>query len=208
MVTPHELDFLEDDIEVAPPEEYADQTSGSVIPEGTYNLLLTDFDATRNYETKVPDGKGYVLHCVVADGPLEGRQVRNLRVWSAPYVRNGVKVSGLGDLIRAIDVTVPWKTREDVRQILQKAIDTKQTFRVKLLWTAFDTDHFNSNGGPMMERKSPEEKILRKESTVKYMKNFRQMPDGSFYPETVGPSGATLEARLEFGNFIPSNKRK
>lgn len=209
MVTPDELDLLSDiDIDVADPDDYADSSAPNLIPEGHYNFYITDFDVTRDYESKQPDGKGFVLTIEVADGELEGRTLRNMKVWTSTYLRKGVKVSSLGDLIRAIDSTARWSGAEGARLVLQKAVDTKQKFRARVIWTAFDSDHFAALGGPAMENKSKAQKEARRAATVKYMRNFKLMPDGSYYPETTGPSGAVIEAKVEFDTFTPSYKRR
>lgn len=208
MVTPSDLDNLPDDVAVAAPDEYVDGSMPSLVPEGFYDLAIVNFDVSRNRETKAPDGKAVVLQCEVVGGEHDGRPVRNLRVWFSRFQRNGVWVSGVGDLIRAIDDSARWETRGDVVTILQKAQDERATFRVKLIWEAFDNDYYVDKGGSTMVAKSPEQKSLRKEATVKGMTNFRQAADGTFLPEVDGKSGNVIEARITIDRYIPSSRRR
>ena len=208
MTTLSDLQNLNINVEVAAPEEYVDGNMPSLVPEGRYDLLITDWDVSRNYETKQPDGKAFILQTQVLGGPHDGKAVRNLRVWTATFERNGATVSGLGDLIRAIDDTARFTTIQDAAALIQKATDLKTPIQVQLKWEAFDTDYYNEKGGGSMVNKSPEHKLLRKESTVKGMQNFRQGSDGSYLPEVQGPSGNTIEAKVVINAYTPSSRRR
>jgi hypothetical protein len=207
MTSLSDLENLNIDVEVAPPAEYID-SNNTIIPEGMYDLAITGWEASTNRETKQPDGKAFILNVRVVGGDQDGRTAKNLRVWTATYQRNGVTVSGLGDLIRAIDDSAEWKTLADAATILQRATDQGQTFRAKLKWEAFDLDWYRDQGGDALTPKSPEQKDLRKRASVLGMSNFRQAPDGTFLPEATGPSGNTLEARLSLDRYVPSGKRR
>lgn len=208
MTTISELDNLALDIEVAEPTAYVDGNMPMLVPEGTYDLVITDWDVSRNRETNQPDGKAVVLNCKISGGEHDGKSVRNLRVWTAVFERNGVKVSGLGDLIRAIDDTARWGTLGEAGTILQKAADSRTPFRVKLVWEAFDRDFYADRGGESMVAKSPEQKALRKEATIKGMARFKQAPDGTYLPEVTGPSGNVIEARITIDRYIASSRRR
>lgn len=208
MTTVRDLDTLHMDIEVASPTEYVDGTLPMLVPEGPYDLLITEWDISRNRETKEPDGKAFILQTEITGGEYDGRAVRNLRIWTTTFQRNGVTVSGLGDLVRAIDDTAHFRNLSEAANILQEAQDKRLPFRVKLVWEAYDSDFYREKGGDNLVRKSPEEKALRSMSTIKGMTKFRQAPDGTFIPEVEGPSGNTLEARLTIDRYIPSSKRR
>lgn len=208
MTTLNDLQNLNINVEVAAPEEYVDGNMSSLVPEGRYDLTITNWDVSRDYETKEPDGKAFILDAVVTGGPQDGKTVRNLRVWTATFERNGVRVSGLGDLIRAIDDTATFTTLQDAAAIIQKAQDQRIPIQVKLQWEAFDSDYYNDRGGKTMVNKSPEQKALRKEATVKGMTNFRQATDGTFLPEVKGPSGNTIEAKVVINSYTPSSRKR
>lgn len=208
MTTLNDLQNLNINVEVAAPEEYVDGNMPSLVPEGRYDLVITDWDVSRNFETKQPDGKAFVLQTQVVGGDQDGKTVRNLRVWTTTFERNGVRVSGLGDLIRAIDDTAKFTTISDAGAIIQRAADQKIPIQVQLKWEAFDADYYNDKGGQSMVAKSPEQKQLRKEATVKGMQNFRMAADGSYLPEVEGPSGNTIEAKVVINSYTPSSRRR
>jgi hypothetical protein len=208
MTTLNDLQNLNINVEVAAPEEYVDGNMPSLVPEGRYDLVITDWDVSRDYETKQPDGKAFILQTVVSGGEHDGKAVRNLRVWTATFERNGVRVSGLGDLIRAIDDTARFTNLQEAGSIIQRAQDMKTPIQVQLKWEAFDSEFYNENGGQGMVNKSPEQKELRKRATVKGMSNFRQAADGTYLPEVEGPSGNILEARLTINSYTPSSRRR
>jgi hypothetical protein len=202
------LEHLHTDIEVAPPSEYADSSTPNLLPEGTYDFLLKAVEPILDRDN--PEiFKGFRLQCEVVGGPYDGRGVAGLSVWAATYLRNGARVSQLGDFIRALDATAEWSTPGDAGKILLMAIDRKMPFRVKIGWEAFDNSKFENEGGPSLTRKSPEEKALRKACTTRGMRNFKQAPDGSYIPEVEGSvEGEILEGRLSINSFIASHKRR
>ena len=208
MTSLNDLQNLNINIEVAAPEEYVDGNMPSLIPDGRYDLVITDWDVSRDYETKQPDGKAFILQCVVSGGEMDGKPVRNLRVWTATFARNGVTVSGLGDLVRAIDDTARFTTLHEAAAIIQRAQDQKTPFQVTTKWEAFDSDYYTALGGPSMTNKSPEQKAARKQATIKGMTNFRQAGDGSYLPEVIGPSGSTIEAKVVINSYTPSSRRR
>lgn len=208
MTTLNDLQNLNINVEVAAPEEYVDGNMPSLVPEGRYDLMITDWDVSRNFETKQPDGKAFILQTQVVGGEHDGKAVRNLRVWTTTFERAGATVSGLGDLIRSIDDTARFTTLQDAAAIIQRAADQKTPFQVQLKWEAFDADYYNEKGGQSMVNKSAEQKALRKEATVKGMTNFRQAGDGTYLPEVEGPSGNTIEARVVINSYTPSSRRR
>jgi hypothetical protein len=201
------LEHLHTDIDVAPPEEYADSTTVNLLPEGTYDLIIRSFEPILDKDN--PDVfKGFNVQAEVASGPYEGRGTGRLAIWAATYQRSGVTVSQLGDFIRSIDYTATWSGAAGAGKVLQMAQDRKMPFRVKLGWEAYDGEKYEELGGKRMVKKSPEEKAARKEATIRGMKNFPQNPDGSYRAEVEGVNGQLLEGRLTINNFVSSHKRK
>lgn len=208
MTTATELDNLATDIDVAGPESYVDG-GPELLPESTYNLILKEYEVGRDRDTG--EFRGYInlRRLQVSGGEYDGRWVNDIRVFATPYLRRGVKVSMLGDLLRGIDDQAVWSGLEGAEDLLRRAIDQQIPIRVKLTWEAYDRNGFEQEGGLRMVRKSPEEKELRKRATVKYMRNFPQLPDGSHKSTVPGPlSGEMLEARLSIDTVIPSSKRR
>jgi len=201
------LDSLKTDISVAPPEEYADGGAPNLLPEGTYDLYIKSVEPIMDRDDKELF-KGFNVQAEVAEGELVGRGTGRLSIWASVYERNGIPVSQLGDFIRAIDSTANWTSPADAGRIIQMAIDRKMIVRVKLGWEAFDSAYYEERGGKALRNKSPEQKLLRKECTVKGMTKFPKNPDGSYRGEIEGENGDILEARLSINNFISSHRRR
>jgi hypothetical protein len=201
-----------EDIDVAAPSQYVDGGFG-LIPEATYDVLIKDFepvfDDDGTFRKRINLKKLEIIGVPSEDHrKLLGRTITNLSVFTTTYLRNGVQVSGLGDLIRGIDDERPWSGLQEAVDIIQEAVDKQIPVQMKLAWGAFDKDGYDAEGGPQMVNKSPEQKELRKRASVRGMRNFRALPDGSYSTETTGPiSGSSIEARLELDRVISKRKR-
>lgn len=204
-----ELTNLNPDIDVAPPTDYVDNAGPGLIPEGYYTLELKSYELVMDPESGEFKNAINLTELRVVDGPFENRTARNIRVFTKPFLRNGVKVSMLGDFLRGIDDSAEWNGLSGACSILDKAIDRNQPIRLKLTWEAFDWVGYQDEGGKDMVKKSPEEKELRKRCTIKRMQNFPQNPDGSFREKVAGPvSGDNLEARLTIDRVVPSSQQR
>lgn len=191
------------DIDVAGPEDYVDNTGPGLLPEGFYNLILKEYVVDRDPVTDEFRGSITLRRLEVADGPHQGRFVNDLRIWTTPFERNGVKVSQLGDLLRGI-AKERWSGLQGACDLLDRAIDQQIPIRVKLKWEAYDRKGFEQEGGLRLVRKSPEEKALRKRCTVSGMRKFPQLPDGSYRDTVEGPvSGESIQARLVIDRVEP-----
>lgn len=200
-----DLAHLNVDIDVAGPQDYVDNAGPGLLPEGTYNLHLVEYEV--GLDPVTGDFRNYInmRRMRVADGDFQNRYADNLRVWTTPFQRNGIRVSMLGDFLRGIDSGREWSGLDGAADVLNYAIDQKVPIRIKLIWEAFDRAGFEQLGGLRLQRKSPEEKALRKQCTVKGMKLFPQLPDGSFRPTTISAiTGEVLEARLSIDRVYPS----
>ncbi len=206
MVDMELLESLNTDISVAPPNEYADAGTPNLLPEGTYDLHVTGFDVILKKDSG--DFNGFTITAQVVDGEYAGRSTGRLSIWASTYERNGVRVSQLGDFIRALDATANWDSPATAAKVIQMAIDRKMPFRAKLGWEAFDQTAYEEKGGKALVNKSPEQKLLRKNCTVKGMRMFPLNPDGSYRPEIETAGGELIEARLSINGFISSHKRR
>lgn len=207
MTSVADLNALNIDIDVAPPDAYAD-AGPSLLPEGTYEVVLKEyelgFDKDGNFRNYIK------LRRLQVVSPEEhaGRYANDLRIFTTPWKRAGVTVSGLGDFLRGIDDNAQWTGLGGAKELLDKAIDLQIPIKLKLKWEAYDKAGFEQEGGLSLENKSPEQKQLRKKATVKGMRNFPQYPDGSYKASVAGPiSGETIEAALTIDAVIPQSKR-
>lgn len=201
------------DISVAPPAEYVSNDTRQLLPEGTYDLLINEFEQDEDREGN-PRYAIHVQEAEVAEGEYAGRRVYNLRFFATPFQRNGVTVSQLGDFLAGIDDTADWSAGEDnderfanAMALVQKAKDQRIPVRMKLRWVAFDSDYYLTLEGASAPNKSPEQKAARKAATIRGMHNFRTLPDGTVIPEAVGQLGTVLTARVEVDRVVRSSKR-
>lgn len=200
-------------VDVAPPSEYVDGGIG-LVPEATYDIVIKDFepvfDEDGTFRKRISIKRAEIAG--VSDDDLKrylGRIVNNLTIFTTVYKRSGVDASSLGDTIRGIDSERKWSGLKEACDILQEASDKMTPIQMKLVWGAYDGKGFDAAGGKGMVDKSAEQKELRKKASVKGMRNFRPLPDGTYAPEVAGPlSGEMLEARLEIDRVIPQHKRR
>lgn len=210
----NELNLLDDlDIETAPAGEYKDPSGPSPLPAGKYRFRLLDweFDKDRDGNMRNPRQPGVVLTLEVADGDYSGRKVRFLRVRSAPFERNGVRVSQLGDLIRAFDSTNSY-TGKAKFEALARWQAAGATFEAKVDWRGFDMDHYKnvlSEEGFAADDKSQEARMAKRKAgdaaTIKGMRKFPTRANGTHEPTVEGPSGGDVKAELEIVDFIKAS---
>jgi len=201
---------LRDDIfegAVASPEDYADQVGFRPIPEGKYTFKINKLSIDKDENGAIRNPKAPTINLEeleVVGGDFDTRKAMFMRVRSNTYERRpGVKASELGDLMRALDRTYAWGgsiTR--AWDYLNECRDKGTTFKARVRWEAWDSDHWSNGDGANLEK--DEQKALAKECRVQGMKQFPSDGNGGYIPEIVGKSGATLTARLGFAQFYPS----
>lgn len=197
------------DLRVAPPTEYITSAS-SLPPAGRHPFIIREFE-------QVTDRDGNLKNAVELNIELQDAEAgkprfcRGLRFYGSVYLRDGVPVSGLGDLMTAIDPTEDWSAdgMDGALRLLQKAVDRAIICKGRFDWESFDRDGFEAAGGDFRD-KTPEGKALRKQYTIRGMRKHRQLPNGGYYPEvefTDPRSGDTriLQAKL---TLDPTNRRE
>jgi len=203
-MTTTDLAHLNVDINVAGPSDYVDNAGPGLLPEGTYVVNLVEFEP--GVDPVTGEFRNYInmRRMRVVEGEYEGRFLNDIRIWTTPFMRNGIKVSMLGDFLRGIDASREWDGLEGADEILRYAVDTKTPIKLKINWEAFDRAGFEQLGGLRLVKKSPEEKALRKQCTTKGMRLFPQLPDGSYRTSTPGKaSGEQIEARIAIDRVYP-----
>ena len=209
----NELNLLDDlDIETASAGEYKDPVGPTPPPAGKYQFRLLDweFDKDKDGNIRSPKQPGVVLSLEIVNGPHAGRKLRFLRVRSAPFERDGVKVSQLGDLIRAFDATTTYKGKAKF-EALSRWQAQGAVFEAKIDWRAFDMDYYKdelSRAGYTSDDKSQEARMAKRRAgdgaTIRGMRKFPQRADGTYSPTVLGPSGAELKAEVDFVDFTPN----
>jgi len=203
---------LDDDFNLAAPEEYPDGGM-EMLPAGTYDLALTDYKANTDDATAPGKMTSVDLEFQVIgaqDAKYLNRRTGRLRVFTKKFERKpGLFVSGFGDLIRGITDSEKWSGQEAGLDLLARAKDRSIPIQVRLDWEAFDKKGFDEAGGPTMDRKSPEGKALRSSATVKGMRNFPAYEDGTYRNSVDGPlSHEEIQARLTIREVKPQSKRR
>lgn len=210
----------DDAVAVAPPEEYVD-SGATLIPEGTYDIVVKEFqpefEKDGTFQNRIS-----LKTCTIRGVPenlpgmqegesrkLLGRKLTNLTIFTTVYNRKGTPASGLGDFIRGIDADLKWTGLKEAIDVIQEAVDKQTPVQCRLVWGAYDKKGWEQAGGKNLRKGTDEFKELSDRVRVKGMKSFKQMPDGTFYPEVLGPiSGEILEGRLEIAAVVSSRKRR
>lgn len=198
-----------EEIRVAPPSEYVHQSGPAMPPPGTYDVKILDFEQPQDREGRVRKNCLQLTVEILTEGDWKGRIIRNLRIYSTPFMRNGALASGWGDFLAGIDDAADWSARgvEGAAELLSRAQDQGLPIRIRFTWEAFDLDGYRADGGDQLVPKSPEQKVLRKKHTYRKLADFRQLPDGSYLPEVISPvSGEVLQASMVIDRVIPSSK--
>ena len=206
---------LADDLEVTnDPDNYSDPLPPAPVAEGNYRLRL-EVALDKNQDGSIrgqKDDKGkfyptiLIKKGVVVEGPagtIDRTGISFARVYTKPFPRGDGQANGLADLTRAFDQTRGWNNFEDGFRLLEELTQTA-TMRCRLVWEAFDTDHYNALLGQMGKTKDQltpaEKKQLNKDCTIKGAKNFDKNGIAK------GKSGATLTARTRIGSTYPSSE--
>lgn len=209
---------LEDDLEVSNSADYQDPTPPAPPKEANYRLKVVKMGLDKNQDgsIRLTDGKypTVVLERVEIVEPVEldGKVgVSFERIYTKPFerVKGAPLANGLADFTRSFDSTKGWSSVQHGLNALDEFVDAGNTFRARLEWVAYDSDHYKAQiaalGGEESATKD-DKKRIRKEATVRGMRRFKQAADGSYLPIITGPSGATLTARARISTFFPSHQ--
>lgn len=209
---------LEDDLGVSAGTDYQDPLQPSPPKEGNYRLKVVKMSLDKNQDgsIRLTDNKypTIVLERVeiVEPAEMEGKVgVMFERIYTKPFerVKGAPLANGLADITRAFDITKTWSRVQDGLDILDQMVDAGETFRARLEWNAYDSDHYKAQiaalGGEDSASKE-DKKRIRKECTIRGMKRFKQSSDGAYLPIVVGPSGNTLTARAKIATYFPSHQ--
>lgn len=220
------LDFtFEDDLNIGvDPDNYPDQANPAPVPTGNYSLRITKFGPQRNKSGDVvvynnaagkPAYPVYVIEQVEVMEPseLRGRKIGLYQTVSTkPQNRNGVPVTQMGDLLRALDQTVSAQGTRATIEAVEELIPTG-TINVRLDWEANDFGFAKSKmedlfGGRKYAELFVAEKssanAVYKESKCVGMKNFPVMANGKHNHVWTSPGGNTIEARAKVVRYYPS----
>jgi hypothetical protein len=199
-LTLDDLTNLYDDIDAA--DVAADETPENTgVPAltpphaGKYQVRLTSIDVDRDQNGDIRDKLNFNCDLTIAEGPLEGRKVRFIKISGKSKTRKvkgvDMKYTELVDLVHGFDPDFNVQNSPDraVRFLLER-INDNSVASVQLDWKAFDTKHFNAQNGDTLQDGSAEKKALFKACAIRGQKNFES--DGTL----INPaSGNALKAR-------------
>lgn len=202
---------LEDDLDIdtATGTEYAQpevRTGFEPIPDAIYEgkLMSSEFDKDRaTGQLKTPRTPVLLVSvAITTPGTFANRRISFQRVYSKPYNRRGQQVSGLMDLLYAINAyDVPTEAKEKFLAVNQ-AVTSATPIKFKTVTRAFDKKYFEDKGGQHLVKGTDEYKALQKASTVTGFNRFTATGDGRLV--TKGPSGQEIEGRCEISTWVPS----
>lgn len=220
------LDFtFEDDLNIGvDPETYPDQANPAPIPAGNYQLRIVKFGPQRTKSGEVviynnADGKPAYPCYVIGMGEVQEPRERSGQkiglfqtVSTKPQNRNGVPISNMGDLLRALDQTVSAQGTKAMIEAVEELIPNGN-ISVRLDWEANDFGWAKSRmeelfGGRRYAELTQNEKTVAnqiyKESKCVGMKNFPVLPNGKHNHIWTSPGGNVIEARAKITRYYPS----
>lgn len=197
-------------------DSYVDPAQRRLLPEADYLVQLDGVGIDKDNDGKPRLARGKyptikISRITVAQPEQFAGQIATFdeRVYSVPFERNGSKASGLADMTRSLDQTRTWRQIPEGLQLAVELAEGGHFAKVRVGWEAYDKDHYEAlvsaaGGESLVDDK--QKKQFRKDATIKGMKKFPRLPDGSYSPEIEGPSGAILEARTRINTWYSSAK--
>ncbi len=212
---------INDDLDVQiDPETYQDQTSPAPPAAGNYRFRVKKITVRKDKEGNVVlrDGQWpvYTLEQVEIVEPAELTRTVSLfqDMSTKPFDRSGVKVSQVGDFLRAVDQTRAVRGLTAMDEAVSEAAETGAIFSGYLDWNAYDSEFAkgaleaaglkDTKFADMDEAEKKLANEIYKKAKVKGMKKFPKLPNGNPNHVWVGPSGNSIEGRAEITRFYPS----
>lgn len=207
-----------DDLGVAiDPREYAFQANPAPLTPGTYRFRATEVDVAKNKQNQpiMVDDKFPILKlqkAAVVEPVENARETVGVfqDVRTKPYERRGAGgikalVTDLNDWLFAFNAEEPIPSPDEARQLLQRHLESGDTFVARVEWVAQDRDYIDAEfakvGGKDNATKEQKDAIYK--TSRKYTKDF--VVNGALQSSITGPSGNVLDARLQL-TFLPSGK--
>lgn len=183
-------------------DNYVDQTEfPPPAPEGVYTFSSEFQNSDKPFEAKDGFLVTNLQHFIIAPGdPLDGHRVSFDRISAKTFERQGVKVCGMADQLRAFGVVDRIKNMADYAIAIEAAVTAKTLWKGQTQWEAFCKD---CNEKAKAEGKSSKE--AGKLATIKGMSQFPTNAAGARIPEIeCKHCGATLQARERINRRIPA----
>jgi hypothetical protein len=199
------------------PAEYVDAGATLLPLPGVYRMRVTSLGRRKDRETGaeiLKDGvwPTLVLNRVEIVEPIDETGTFALfeELYTKPYLRKGqgreLPAAKHMDLLRAIDQHAQVGDFLEGVQEVERLLSSGQTFVAQLGYRAQDTEWAKaeiarSGGKDAMTKEAYNAVWTAAKLSTKDFKN----PSGGYRTQTVGRSGAVLEAKLTLTKFIPSD---
>mgnify|MGYP004446604979 CR=1 FL=1 len=218
-MTQFDLDQLTDDLEdigISSAESYVDPLPPRPPKTGLYRVRALDLDLDKDVDgnIKKTDGRYPTLLLkkleIKEPEQEQGRVVYPFKRFSTKPIQSGPRagMSAANDLLRAFDDTRTFSTGREALQIIGEMVDSGQTFRARLSWSAYDGDGARTEIAAKGGREAIDQTDLReiyKKYTCRGERNFPQV-DGAAVPEWTSPAGNKCEARADIQSVVPASK--
>lgn len=211
-----EVDDFED-IKLEDASTYQDQTGMAPQEPGNYRFRVVEASRRKDKDGQPINDNGYPQFQVskleiVEPEELAGRFIYPFKSYSLKPVAGGKRQGSVPavDLLRGFDDTLTYSSGKEVLQLLAEQIESGKTFVASTNWTAKDSqfikDAIEEAGGDLDGMGEEEKRELFKKAIFRGQKAFPKTPNGGYLPEVVGPSGDTLEARIDLTRIYPASK--
>lgn len=208
-----------DDLNVpVDPTAYADQANPLPPLPGLYRFIVTKAEPARNKQNEIilQEGKFPIISVKtvkIVEGLGDGVE-RGLGIFQDIRTKPGVRkdkygrdtaVSDFYDFLRAYDARESFDF-EQGKQLLQRYLETNQSFVAELTWGALDFDYVKAE----QEKAGGKDKLSKEVSNAIWSKARKNAKDfvvnGVRVSSIAGPSGNALEARPSIRRFYPSHE--
>lgn len=204
-----------DDVKLESADDYQDQTDPAPIAPGVYRFADVKVKRQQNAEGENIDDNGYPVVVVQSASVVEpeefkGRVVYPFKKYSLRPVQDGQRKGSVPavDLLRGFDDTLTYASGKEVLQLIGEQISSGKTLVARTNWIAKDgpfmQEAIEDAGG--LDNMTPDErKDLFNKAIFRGQKKFPKN-GGVFVPEVEGPSGDTLQAKVDFTRVYPASK--
>lgn len=214
-----DLNDVEDfgDIKLEDASTYQDQTGAAPLEPGNFRFRVVEASRRKDKDGNNIDDGGYPQFQltkleIVEPEEMKGRFVYPFKSYSLKPVAGGKRQGSVPavDLLRGFDDTLTYSSGKEVLTLLAEQIESGKTFVASTNWLAKDGAYIGeaieAAGGDLSSMSEEERRELFAKAIFRGQKAFPKAPNGQYLSEVVGPSGDTLEARVDLTRVYPASK--
>lgn len=204
------------DVNLADANDYQDQTGPAPLQPGAFRFRVEEGGLRRDSNEELVLDKGYPQVqinklTVVEPEELAGKVVFPFKNYSLKPVTGGNRKGSVPivDLLRGFNDSLTFASGKEAIQLLVEQIASGNTFVGSTNWIAKDAEAIKSfieeNGGDLDDVDAEDKKKFFSAAIIRGQKRFPKDANGGFVPEITGPSGDTLQARVDITRVYPSS---